>query len=128
VNTGAPWPGLVEAERRVRKMQAKLHRWAAADPGRRFDDLHNLVDDPAFLVVAWSRVQTNKGARTAGVDGVAPRAVGTGLGACWASCEMILRLAGWFPSGCGRRRSPRRRASCVVWGSPPPPIGSCKPG
>jgi RNA-directed DNA polymerase len=25
--------------RRVSEMQAKLHRWAAADPGRRFDDL-----------------------------------------------------------------------------------------
>jgi RNA-directed DNA polymerase len=24
---------------RVAKMQTKLHRWAAADPGRRFDDL-----------------------------------------------------------------------------------------
>jgi RNA-directed DNA polymerase len=80
VNTGAPWPGLVEAERRVRKMQAKLHQWATADPDRRFDDLHNLVYDPAFLVVAWSRVRTNKGARTAGVDGVAPRAVGSGAG------------------------------------------------
>jgi RNA-directed DNA polymerase len=43
VNTGAPWPGLHEAERRVPMMQAKLHRWAAADPDRRFDDLHNLV-------------------------------------------------------------------------------------
>ncbi|WP_187764852.1 hypothetical protein [Saccharopolyspora spinosa] len=27
---------------RVSEMQAKLHRWAAADPGRRFDDLFNL--------------------------------------------------------------------------------------
>ena len=27
----------------VRKMQTKLHRWAPADPGRRFDDLYNLV-------------------------------------------------------------------------------------
>src|SRR5829696_4709591 len=61
-------------------MQAKLHQWATADPDRRFDDLHNLVYDPAFLVVAWSRVRTNKGARTAGVDGVAPRAVGSGAG------------------------------------------------
>jgi hypothetical protein len=25
--------------RRVSEMQAKLHRWAVADPGRRFDDL-----------------------------------------------------------------------------------------
>jgi RNA-directed DNA polymerase len=80
VNTGAPWPSLVEAEQRVRKMQAKLHQWATADPDRRFDDLHNLVYDPAFLVVAWSRVRTNKGARTAGVDGVAPRAIGSGAG------------------------------------------------
>jgi len=35
--------------------------------------LYNLVYDPAFLVLAWRRVRTNKGARTAGVDGVAPR-------------------------------------------------------
>ena len=53
MNTGAPWPGLDEAEWRVLKMQAKLHQWATADPDRRFDDLFNLVYDPAFLVVAW---------------------------------------------------------------------------
>ena len=52
------------------RMQTKLHHWAVADPGRRFDDLFNLVYDPAFLVVAWDRVRGNKGARTAGVDGV----------------------------------------------------------
>ncbi len=38
---------------RVAGMQAKLHRWAAADPGRRFDDLFNLVHDPATLFVAF---------------------------------------------------------------------------
>jgi hypothetical protein len=47
----------------------------AADPGRRFDDLANLVYDPAFPRFGWSRVRGNKGARTAGVDGVAPRSV-----------------------------------------------------
>ena len=51
-------------------MQAKLHRWAAADPGRRFDDLFNLVHDPATLLVAFDRVAGNKGANTPGVDGV----------------------------------------------------------
>jgi RNA-directed DNA polymerase len=51
-------------------MQAKLHRWAAADPGRRFDDLFNFVHDPATLVVAFDRVAGNTGARTAGVDGL----------------------------------------------------------
>jgi RNA-directed DNA polymerase len=53
---------------RVRGMQAKLHRWARADPGLRFDDLYNLVCDPATLQVAWDRVAGNTGARAAGVD------------------------------------------------------------
>jgi RNA-directed DNA polymerase len=82
VNTAVPWPDLEEAQVRVLAMQKKLHRWAVADPGRRFDDLANLVYDPAFLTVAWSRVRGNKGGRTAGVDRIAPRSIdpaGTGL-------------------------------------------------
>ncbi len=79
MNTGAPWPDLYEAELRVLEMQTKLHQWAMADPDRRFDDLFNLVCDPAFLVVAWRRVRANKGARTAGVDGVAPRSIVFGV-------------------------------------------------
>ena len=55
---------------RVSGMQAKLHRWAAAEPGRRFDDLFNLVHDPATLIVAFDRVAGNRGARSAGVDGL----------------------------------------------------------
>ncbi|MEX5638033.1 group II intron reverse transcriptase/maturase, partial [Parafrankia sp. FMc2] len=51
-------------------MQAKLHRWAVADPGRRFDDLFNFVYDPATLIVAFDRVAGNRGASTPGVDGV----------------------------------------------------------
>jgi RNA-directed DNA polymerase len=51
-------------------MQAKLHRWAAADRGRRFDDLFNFVCDPATLIVAFDRVAGNTGSRTAGVDGL----------------------------------------------------------
>jgi RNA-directed DNA polymerase len=72
VNTDAPWPTLEEAEARVLEIQAKLHGWATGEPDRRFDDLFNLVADPAFLVVAWKRVRGNRGARTAGVDGVKP--------------------------------------------------------
>jgi RNA-directed DNA polymerase len=55
---------------RVAEMQTKLHRWAAADPGRRFDDLFNFVHDPATLIVAFSRVAGNRGANTPGIDGV----------------------------------------------------------
>ena len=55
---------------RVAEMQAKLHRWAAADPDRRFDDLFNFVHDPATLLVAFGRVAGNRGAHTPGVDGL----------------------------------------------------------
>ena len=75
MNTDAPWPDLYEAEARVLSIQAKLHQWATDSPDRRFCDLFNLVTDPAFLVVAWDRVRGNRGARTAGVDGVAPRSI-----------------------------------------------------
>ena len=70
MNTDAPdeW-ALYRAERRVLEIQTKLHRWANDDPDRRFDDLFNLVTDPCFLLMAWERVEGNKGARSAGVDG-----------------------------------------------------------
>jgi len=75
VNTGVLWPEAEAAEAQVLRVQTKLHQWAIDDPGRRFDDLFNLVCDPAVLVVAWRRVRGNRGKRTAGVDGVRPDAV-----------------------------------------------------
>ncbi len=69
VNTDELERALFEAERRVLEIQTKLHRWARDDAHRRFDNLFNLVADPAFLLVGWDRVRGNKGARTAGVDG-----------------------------------------------------------
>ncbi|MFD4985497.1 hypothetical protein [Streptomyces sp. NPDC058374] len=72
MNTGELECALMKAERRVLEIQTKLHRWAADDSHRRFDDLFNLIADPAFLLVAWDRVRGNKGARTAGVDGRPP--------------------------------------------------------
>jgi retron-type reverse transcriptase len=75
VNTDELEHALFEAERRVLKIQTKLHRWARDDPRRRFDDLFNLVADPGFLLVAWDRVAGNKGARTAGIDGRTARSV-----------------------------------------------------
>jgi RNA-directed DNA polymerase len=69
-NGSAPVLALSGAGERVAGMQAKLHRWAAADPGRRFDDLFNLVHDPATLFIAFCRVAGNQGASTPGVDGI----------------------------------------------------------
>ncbi|MGI5152972.1 group II intron reverse transcriptase/maturase [Plantactinospora sp. CA-294935] len=69
-NGSAPDQTPVGPWSRVAEMQAKLHHWAAADPGRRFDDLFNFVYDPATLIVAFDRVAGNRGANTPGVDGL----------------------------------------------------------
>jgi RNA-directed DNA polymerase len=58
-NPGVTWPQPEAAVEVVRRMQIKLHRWASEDSARRFDDLHNLVYDPAFLVLAFARVAGN---------------------------------------------------------------------
>jgi RNA-directed DNA polymerase len=68
VNTGGP-DLRHEPPVGVSGMQAKLHRWAVADPGRRFDDLFNFVHDPATLRIAFARVASNTGRDTPGVDG-----------------------------------------------------------
>ena len=61
VNTGAvAWPDDFTAGVMVRRMQAKLHRWAGEDPSRRFGDLFNLVYDPAFLVHACITVAVSR--------------------------------------------------------------------
>ena len=55
---------------RVARTQVKYHRWARADRQARFGDLFNLVSHTSYLLVAWEHVAHNKGARTAGVDGL----------------------------------------------------------
>ncbi|WP_443071540.1 reverse transcriptase domain-containing protein [Streptomyces sp. WMMC940] len=81
VNAGAPTGLPIGPRQRVSEMQAKLHRWAVADPGRRFDDLFNFVHDPATLIVAFDRVAGNRGANTPGVDGLTAAAVEERIGA-----------------------------------------------
>jgi RNA-directed DNA polymerase len=80
VNTDELELALMLARQRVLKIQTKLHRWGCDDPHRRFDDLFNLVVDPAFLLVAWDRVSGNKGAATAGVDRRTASSITSGQG------------------------------------------------
>jgi RNA-directed DNA polymerase len=74
VNSGAR-PLMDIIGERVARTQAKYHRWAKADRALRFGDLFNLVSDPGYLLVAWEHVARNKGARTAGIDGVTVRQI-----------------------------------------------------
>lgn len=107
MNTGAPRPDLEEAERRVRKIQIKLHQWAVDDPHRRFDDLYNLVADPAFLAVAWKRVRGDRGARSAGVDGVTPRSLAFGAEGFLDGLRDDLKARRFSPKPVRERMIPR---------------------
>ena len=79
-NGGAPDLAPAGSWSRVAEMQAKLHRWAAADPGRRFGDLFNFVYDPATLLVAYGRIAGDRGANTPGVDGMTVKLVEERIG------------------------------------------------
>ena len=50
LNSDMSWPSVDDARSRVLDIQKKLHRWTKVDNAKRFDDLFNLVADPAFLV------------------------------------------------------------------------------
>src|SRR5256886_2289987 len=100
VNTGGvAWPSADSAYFAVREMQIKLHRWAGKDSSRRFGDLFNLVYDPAFLVHAWERVSTNKGARTPGVDKATAARIETwiGVGVFLGQIRDSLKSGGFAP-------------------------------
>ena len=103
----------VQAERRVLEIQTKLHRWAQDAPVRRFDDVYNLVCDPAFLLVAWDRVRSNKGARTAGVDGKSAGYIETvyGVEAFLDHLRVVLKTCGFRPLPVRERLIPKSGGS-----------------
>jgi RNA-directed DNA polymerase len=123
VNTDAPhqqWPGLVEARERVLGMQTKLHRWSTADATARFDDLFNLVVDPAFLRLAWERVAGNTGARSAGIDKVTVRSIQVADQTREFLSDLRLRVkTGQFiPSPVKQRRIPKPSGGHRLLGIP----------
>lgn len=107
MNTDASDLDLIEAEDRVLQIQTKLHQWATDDPDRRFDDLFNLVCDPAFLMVAWDRVRGNRGARSAGVDGVAPRSIVFGAAALLGRLRDELKAGRFVPQRVREKTIPK---------------------
>ena len=77
-------------------------------------------------MVAWDRVRSNKGGRTAGVDGVVPRGAPGAVRARRPvrSAPKGRGPGGSRPSGCAAGGSPRRAARSAVWVSPPWRTGS----
>src|ERR1700744_1947277 len=112
----------------VAGMQARLHCWAAADPGRRFDDLFNFVHDPATLFVAFARVAGNKGANTPGVDGVTAAWVeeqGGGPG-CLDDLRAALKAGSFRPLPVRERMIPKP-SGCEGWAYRPSRTGCSRP-
>jgi len=121
VNTGVvAWPSVDAAGVMVRRMQAKLHRWASEDSARRFGDLFNLVYDPAFLVDAWQRVANNDGARTAGVDGVTVAQIETrvGIGVFLGQIRDLLKSGEYRPSPVRQVKIPKGGGKLRTLGIP----------
>ena len=110
MNIGASWPEPKVAKERVLGIQRKLHKWAQDDQGRRFSDLHNLVWDPATLIVAWTRVRANRGSRSAGVDGQSAAYVEQVLGVQRFLAELReeLRSGSYRPLPVKERKIPKR--------------------
>ena len=127
MNTDAPWPDLDEAELRVLEIQTKLHQWAADDPHRRFCDLYNLVCDPAVLLVAWARVRGNRGARTAGVDGVKPRDIIFGRETLLPVLRADLKARQFVPLPVREKLIPKSGGKLRGLGIPTAGIALCKP-
>ena len=118
MNTDASLLSLDDAQQRVLEIQTKLHQWATDDGDRRFSDLHNLVCDPAFLAVAWSRVKGNKGARTAGVDGITPRDIAPDEGRFLTELRAQLKTGEFRPLPVRERQIPKRGGKLRMLGIP----------
>lgn len=88
--------------------------------------LYNLVYDPAFLVVAWRRVRGNRGARTAGVDGVAPRSLPPAAEKLLAGLRDDLKARRFVAQRVRQKTIPKRSAMSARWVSQPPLTGLCR--
>jgi len=73
----------------VLDIQRKLYRWSAADTGKVFADLFNLVCDRRMIAFAWKKLSRNKGSQTPGTDGMTRRKVEERAGGAAAFLEEI---------------------------------------
>jgi len=121
VNTGAPLMLSPQAAAgRVLGIQRKLHKWASDDQDRGFSDLHNLVCDPATLLVAWRRVRGNRGSRSAGIDGQTAYEIETrqGIERFLDELREELRAGTFRPLAVKERAIPKRSGKLRYLGIP----------
>jgi len=54
----------------ILSVQRKLYQWSKANPDDAWRDMWGWLTDPRMLRHAWRRVASNRGRRSAGVDGI----------------------------------------------------------
>jgi len=64
----------------VLSVQRKLYQWSRANPKEQYRELWNWLTDSHNLRYAWKRVASNKGKRTAGIDGITVGNILRGMG------------------------------------------------
>ena len=103
----------------ILSVQRKLYQWSQENPGDQWRDMWGWLTDIRTLRCAWRRVASNRGARTAGVDGMT---VGR-IRAKGNEKRFLERLQAELRSG-AYRPSPSRRILIPKAGKPgtiPPP-------
>lgn len=91
-------------------IQCKLYTWSRNHPAEAWRDMWNWVTDPRSLRLAWKRVASNLGARTAGVDKVTVRTIErrVGVDRFLSDLHGRLRAGTYCPSPVRRVMIPKR--------------------
>ena len=90
-------------------IQRKLYQWSEANPDGCYRELWNWATDLRNLRCAWRQIASNKGARTAGVDGRTVGRICSTMG-CEAFLQELrddLRAGRFQPRPCRRKWIPK---------------------
>jgi hypothetical protein len=93
----------------VLSVQRKLYQWSKANPEDSWRDMWGWVTDLRVLRHAWQRVASNRGGRTAGIDGVTVGRIRNGLGEqrFLEGLQAELRSGAYRPSPARRKLIPK---------------------
>lgn len=91
-------------------IQRKLYAWSRSHPDEAWRDMWSWMTDPRNLQLAWRRVASNRGARTAGVDKVTVRHIErhVGVETFLTGLREKLRDGSYQPSPVRRVMIPKR--------------------
>lgn len=89
-------------------VQRKLYQWSKANPDDQWRDMWGWLTDLRMLRHAWHRVASNKGGRTAGVDGTTVGRIRRRGEQCFLNeLQAELRLGAYRPSPARRKLIPK---------------------